>query len=171
MKLELEIDGRIQTIELEPDDGGGYRVTLDGKQLEVQARLLRPGVLSLVVNGRSYRVVREDDALAGNGGGSALAFSGRRFSYHVEDPRSLKGRRAIAGGADGPRTIKASMPGRVVRLLVARGEAVEADQGIVAIEAMKMQNELKSPKGGTVSELRVAAGDTVSAGDVLAVIE
>jgi biotin carboxyl carrier protein len=171
MKLDLEIDGRMQTIELEPGESGSYRVTLDGKPLEVQAHLLRPGVLSLVINGQSYRVVREDDAPAGNGGGSALALAGRRFSYHVEDPRSLKARRAHAGGADGPRPIKASMPGRVVRVLVAPGEVVEAHQGIVVIEAMKMQNELKSPKGGTVSELRVAPGDTVSAGDVLAVIE
>ena len=63
------------------------------------------------------------------------------------------------------------MPGRVVRVLAARGEEVEAHQGVVVIEAMKMQNELKSPKAGRVAEIRVAPGDTVSAGDVLAVIE
>jgi biotin carboxyl carrier protein len=171
MKVDLEIDGRIRTLELEPAQNGQYRVTLDGQPLDVQAQLLRPGVLSLVVDGRSYRVVREDDAPAGNGGGSAVEFAGRRFPYNVEDPRSLKARRARGGDADGPRVIKASMPGRVVRVLAGRGEAVEAHQGIVVIEAMKMQNELKSPKAGTVAEMRVAAGDTVSAGDVLAVIE
>ncbi len=63
------------------------------------------------------------------------------------------------------------MPGRLVRVLVARGDAVAAHQGVVVIEAMKMQNELKSPKNGKVAELRVAPGDTVSAGDVLAVIQ
>jgi biotin carboxyl carrier protein len=67
--------------------------------------------------------------------------------------------------------IKASMPGRVVRVLAERGVEVEAHQGVVVIEAMKMQNELKSPKAGMVVEMRVLAGDTVSAGDVLAVIE
>jgi biotin carboxyl carrier protein len=172
MKLDLEIDGRMRTIELELRDGNGqYRVILDGESLEVEARLLRPGVLSLVIGDRSCRVVREDDAPSGNGAGSSIMFAGRRFPYHVEDPRSLKARRAHAGGADGPRVIKASMPGRVVRLVATLGEAVELHQGIVVIEAMKMQNELKSPKAGIVAEMRVSAGDTVSAGDVLAVIE
>ena len=171
MKLDLEIDGRMRTIELEPGaENGQYRVTLDGQPLEVGARLLRPGVLSLMIGDRSFRVVREDDAPAGNGGGSAIVFTGQRFPYHIDDPRSLKARRAHAVGADGPRPIKASMPGRVVRIVAAPGEAVELHQGIVVIEAMKMQNELKSPKAGIVSEMRVSAGDTVSAGDVLAVI-
>jgi biotin carboxyl carrier protein len=171
MKVELEIDGQMRTIELEPDGAGQYRVTLEERSFEIEARMLRPGVLSLVVDGRSYRAVREDDASAGNGGGSAVVVADRRFPYHVEDPRSLKARRAHGGGSDGPRTIKASMPGRVVRVLAEPGETVEAHQGVVVIEAMKMQNELKSPKAGTVAEMRVAAGDTVSAGDVLAVIE
>src|ERR1700760_2669418 len=112
MKVDLEIDGRIRTLELEPAQNGQYRGTLDGQPLEVQAQLLRPGGLSLVVDGRSYRVVREDDAPAANGGGWAVEFAGRRFPYHVEDPRSLKARRARGGDADGPRVIKASMPGR-----------------------------------------------------------
>lgn len=63
------------------------------------------------------------------------------------------------------------MPGRVVRVLVQRGDAVEASQGIVVIEAMKMQNELKSPKAGVVADVRVVPGDTVAAGDVLAIVE
>lgn len=171
MKFDIEIDGQTRTVELEPGEGGHYRVMLDGKPLEVQARLLRQGVLSLVVAGRSYRVVREDDASAGNGGGSAVVYAGTRFPYHIENPRSLKARRSQAAGADGPRAIKASMPGRVVRVLASRGEKVKEHQGIVVIEAMKMQNELRSPKTGTVAEVRVAAGDTVSTGDVLAVVE
>jgi biotin carboxyl carrier protein len=63
------------------------------------------------------------------------------------------------------------MPGRVVRLLVEKGAAVAAHQGVLVLEAMKMQNEIKAPKEGRVADLRVAAGDTVSAGDVLAIIE
>jgi biotin carboxyl carrier protein len=172
MKLEVEIQGRLRAIELEPTTSPGqYRVTLDGEVIEVEARLLRPGVLSLVVAGRSYRAVREDDAPAGNGGEVAVLVAGGRFPYRVEDSRSLKARRARSGGHDGPKAIKASMPGRVVRILASQGEEVEAHQGVVVIEAMKMQNELKSPKAGTVVEIRVAPGDTVSAGDVLAVID
>jgi len=172
MRLEIEIGDRLRSVELEPGDSDGqYRVTIDGEPVEVEARLLRPGVLSLVVEGRSYRVVREDDGPATNDSNAAVLFDGTRYPYRVEDSRSLKTRRGLAGGTDGPRVIRASMPGRVVRVLVERGEVVEAHQGVVVIEAMKMQNELKSPKAGTVAEMRVAPGDTVTAGDVLAVIE
>jgi len=172
MKLEVEIQGRLRAIELEPAiSPGQYRVILDGEAFEVEARLLRPGVLSLVVAGRSFRAVREDDAPAGNGSEVAVLVAGGRFPYRVEDSRSLKARRAHSGVHDGPKLIKASMPGRVVRILASRGEEVEAHQGVVVIEAMKMQNELKSPKAGTVVEIRVAPGDTVSVGDVLAVID
>jgi biotin carboxyl carrier protein len=167
MKLQLEIAGRLRTIELEPGEGSHqYRASLDGKPFAVEALLLRPGVLSLIVGNRAYRVVREDHPEE-----PAVHIAGRRHPYRVEDPRSLKGRRAHAKGSDGPRPIKASMPGRVVRVLAQPGEAVEANQGVVVIEAMKMQNELKSPKAGKVAELRVAPGDTVAAGDVLAVVE
>ena len=170
MKIEIEIQERIRTVELLPGDADGqFQATLDGEPLDVQAFLLRPGVLSLMVEGRSYRVVREDDLPATNGG-AAVLFAGGRYLYRVEDTRSLKARRGHGGGADGPRVIKASMPGRVVRVLAQPGEAVEAHQGVVVIEAMKMQNELKSPKAGIVVEMRVAHGDTVAAGDVLAVI-
>jgi biotin carboxyl carrier protein len=172
MKLEVEIQGRLRTVKLEPGASSGqYRVTLDGEAHEVEARLLSPGVLSLVIGGRSYRAVLEDDALPRNGNDLAIHFAGRRIPYRIEDSRSLKSRRAHGGGADGPRVIKASMPGRVVRVLVERGQPVEANQGVVVIEAMKMQNELKSPKTGKVLEMRVSPGDTVSAGDTLAVIE
>jgi biotin carboxyl carrier protein len=168
VKLEIEIGGRIRIVEYKP---GENTVTLDGTLVEIEAQLLRPGVLSLIVKGnagegRAWRAVLEDDASE-----SAVHVAGERIPYRIDDPRSLKARRARAGGADGPKTIKASMPGRVVRVLAQRGDAVEAHQGVVVIEAMKMQNEMKSPKAGKVAELRVAAGDTVSAGDVLAVIE
>jgi biotin carboxyl carrier protein len=63
------------------------------------------------------------------------------------------------------------MPGRVVRLMVEEGDAVEAQQGILVIEAMKMLNELFAPKAGRVIELRVSAGETVATGQVLAIID
>ena len=171
MKLEIEIQGRLRTIELEQGAAPSqYRVNLDGQPLEVEARLLRPGVLSLLIAGRSHRVVLEGDVLPGDGSDLAIFWEGKRLPYRLEDQRSLKTRRAHTGGADGLKVIKASMPGRVVRILVGPGETVKANQGVVVIEAMKMQNELKSPKAGTVLEMRAIPGDTVTAGDVLAVI-
>lgn len=163
MKLEIEIAGRIRALEYTP---GAPTVTLDGVAVAIEAQMLRPGVLSLIVEGRAWRVILEDDANE-----PALHIAGERIAYRVDDPRSLKARRAHSAGADGPKAIKASMPGRVVRVLAQQGEAVEAHQGIVVIEAMKMQNEMKAPKAGKVAGLRVTAGDTVAAGDVLAVIE
>jgi biotin carboxyl carrier protein len=167
MKLQIEIVGRVRDVELVRDgDSGRYRMGVDGKPYSVEAIVLRPGVLSLILEGRAYRVVLEDHPDE-----PALHMGGERWAYRVDDARSLKGRRGHAKGSDGPKAIKASMPGRVVRVLAQRGEAVEANQGVVVIEAMKMQNELKSPKAGVVAEMRVDAGDTVAAGDVLAVIE
>jgi biotin carboxyl carrier protein len=163
VKLEIEIEGKVHTAEYKP---GENIITLDGAPIPIEAQMLRPGVLSLIVDGRAWRVVLDEDANE-----TAAYVAGRRIAYRVDDPRSLKARRAHTGGADGPKAIKASMPGRVVRVLAQRGETVEAHQGVIVIEAMKMQNELKSPKAGAVVELRVTVGDTVSAGDILAVIE
>jgi biotin carboxyl carrier protein len=163
MKLEIEIAERPRVVDFTP---GEQTVMVDGMALPVEWRMLRPGVLSLVMEGRAFRVVLDEDPNE-----TAVLIGGERILYQVNDPRSLRARRAHSSGADGPRPIKASMPGRVVRVLAEAGDAIAAQQGIVVIEAMKMQNELKSPKDGKVAEIRVKPGDTVSAGDVLAVVE
>ena len=89
----------------------------------------------------------------------------------LSDPKHLRGARVVAGHDAGRALVAAPMPGKVVRVLVERGQAVEAGAGVVVVEAMKMQNELKSPKDGRVAELRARAGATVNAGEVLAVVE
>lgn len=135
---------------------------VDGRVMQIDARMLQPGILSLVVEGRQYRCILD---------GNAVLIGGRRFEFEVSDPRSLQGRRGVGVGAAGPRAVKAPMPGRVVRVLAAVGEDVSEQQGIVVIEAMKMQNELKAPKAGRVARIAVDVGDAVAANDVLAVIE
>lgn len=166
MNLELDIHGRRCQIDIEPGEkAGAWVVRIDGKPVEADAHLIRPGVLSLLIEGKSYRVVLDPGHAE-----TALHLASRRIPYRVEDTRSLRSRRRHAGG-DGPVEIHASMPGRVVRVLVEEGDAVAAHQGVLVIEAMKMQNELKSPKAGRVVEVRVAPGDTVAAGEILAVVE
>jgi biotin carboxyl carrier protein len=166
MKLELEIEGQTRQVEIVPEGAAGHwQIRIDGAPVEADACLLRPGVLSLLMGGVAYRVVLDADLDE-----PALHLGARRLAWQADDPRSFRHRRRH-GGAEGPMTLKASMPGRVVRVLVERGAHVAAHQGIVVIEAMKMQNELKSPKEGRVAELRVAAGDTVASGEALAVIE
>ena len=166
MRFNLEIDGRSRKVDVDPaDTPGQWRIRVDGEAVEADAHLLRPGVLSLLIGGKSYRVVLDADPAD-----PALHIGAQRVPYRIDDPRSARSRRRQAK-SDGPVSLKASMPGRVVRLLVEKGAAVAAHQGVLVIEAMKMQNEITAPKEGRVADLRVAAGDTVAAGDVLAIIE
>ena len=164
MTVWIEIEGRQRRVELpaEVSEGGALKCSVDGTAIEVDARVGEPGVLSLVMDGRQYRCVLDGDA---------VIVRGRRFAFAVEDPRSLRGRHGAGEGASGPRTVKAPMPGRVVRVLVAEGDEVAEHQGVVVIEAMKMQNELKSPKAGRVIRVAVAVDTTVGSGEALVVIE
>ena len=96
---------------------------------------------------------------------------GKTYQVSVVDPKRLRSGQASGKSDDGAVQIVAPMPGKVVKLLVELGAEVEAGAGIVVVEAMKMQNEMKTPKAGTVVKLDAAPGDTVNTGDVLAVIE
>lgn len=166
MKLQLEIDGQTRQVEIDPAAAPGhFQVRIDDQLLAADACLLRPGVLSLLIDGRAHRIVLDEEASE-----LLLHIRAQRFPYRIEDPRSLRSRRRHAA-ADGPATLKASMPGRIVRVLVEKGQEVAAHQGVIVIEAMKMQNELKSPRQGRVSSLHAAPGDTVASGDILAIIE
>ena len=73
--------------------------------------------------------------------------------------------------AHGPLELRAQMPGKVIKILVAQGAAVQSGQGLIVVEAMKMQNEMKSPKDGVVSKIHAAEGATVAAGEILIVVE
>jgi biotin carboxyl carrier protein len=165
--VHLEIGGVVRQVEVTPAASeGSFIVRIGDRELNGDARLLQPGLLSLLIEGVSYRCVfdQEQDE-------TVLTMEGRTLAYRINDPRSLRARRARAHAAHGSHPLKASMPGRVVRLLVESGDTVEAQQPILVIEAMKMLNELRAPKAGRVTELRVAAGETVASGQVLAIID
>ncbi len=156
---------------------------------EYEIEISRTGrLVSAAVDGRSYEVeVSEPESgvyLIKNGPKIFEATVGRTedgsfrvrigehyFDIGVADPKRLRGRSSAAGEHDGVAEIKTAMPGKIVRVLVAAGDAVEKGDGIIVVEAMKMQNELKSPKTGTITDIRFAEGSTVSAGDVLVTIE
>ncbi|WP_313900633.1 biotin/lipoyl-containing protein [Edaphobacter flagellatus] len=164
MTVWVEVAGKQRRVELpaEAAAGGALACAVDGIAVKADVRAAEPGVLSLVVEGRQYRCLLDGDA---------VIIGGRRFPFVVEDPRSLRGRRGTGEGAAGPRTVKAPMPGRVVRVLVEVGDEVAEHQGVIVIEAMKMQNELKSPKAGRVAKIAVEVEGTVGAGEALIVIE
>lgn len=165
MTYDVTVDGKPHQLEIEKADYG-WLCRLDGKEIKVDALIARRDVLSILVDGRSYEVKREQTATDLH-----LWVGSARFAVEVRDPRSLRSRRDGTGDEKGPKKLVAPMPGRVVRVLVSENSEVEAGQGIVVVEAMKMQNEIKSPKKGAVKKLVVAAGATVNAGDVLAIVE
>lgn len=165
MVYDVIVDGTAHRLELEKVDAG-WKCRLDGKEIHVDAVLPRRDVLSLLVDGHAYEVKREQTSTDLH-----LWVGSSRFAIEIRDPRSLRARKGGAQDNLGPQKIIATMPGRVVRLLVAEQEEVEAGQGIIVIEAMKMQNEIKSPKKGIVKKIMAAAGAAVNAGDVLAIVE
>ena len=120
-----------------------------------------PGVYSVIVDGVSYEV---------RAAGSEITVNGRAFEIAITDKRRWV-RPGGAAGSQGRISITAPMPGKVVRVLVSAGDEVAAGQGIVVVEAMKMQNELKSPRAGRVTTVNANETDSVNAGAVLAVID
>lgn len=122
---------------------------------------IRPGVFSVLVDGKSYTIHETGMGL--------IACNGVEWTRVVSDPRD---RRANGGSAEsGAREIKAAMPGKVVRVLAEPGQSMEAGQGLLILEAMKMQNEVRCPRSGVISAIRVNGGDTVISGQLLVTLE
>jgi biotin carboxyl carrier protein len=169
MIFEVLVGGRSghkpHRLELERGDAG-WKCRLDGRSINVDALIPRSNVLSLLVDGRSYEIKREQTATDLH-----LWVGSSRFAVELRDPRSLRSRQKAAGDEKGPVKILAPMPGRVVRVLVEENGEVEAGQAVVVVEAMKMQNEIKSPKKGTVKKILAVAGAAVNPGDTLAIVE
>jgi biotin carboxyl carrier protein len=164
MLYDVTIDGKNYGLDLNRADGR-WSCRLDGRELEGDAILARPDVLSLRIGNMAYEVKSEPVA-----GDWHLWVGSTRFAAEVRDPRSLRGR-SRAGDDHGPKKITAPMPGKVVRLLVREGDEVKLGAGVAVVEAMKMQNEIKSPKKGAVRKILVSEGATVNPGDVLAIVE
>jgi biotin carboxyl carrier protein len=165
MNFEIAVEGKVHRVELTRSESG-WHCTIDGEPVNVDAVLTRRNVISLIIDGTAYEVKRE---IAAND--QYVWVRSARFKTEVRDPRSLRSRRAAAGAGEGPQKLVAPMPGKVVRVIANEGDAIEAGKGVLVVEAMKMQNELKAVKTGTVQKIMVAEGANVNAGDVLAIIE
>ena len=164
MTYEIAIDGKSYRLDLSQAEGR-WSCRVDGREIEVDAVLARPNVLSVRVGNKAYEVKCERV-----GSDTHIWVGSQRFAAEVRDPRSLRSRTRAADD-HGPRKLTAPMPGKVVRILLSQGTAVEAGSGVLVVEAMKMQNEVKSPKKGTIQKILVSEGAAVNAGDVLAVVE
>lgn len=171
MTFEIDINGRTRTVSIERGSPGQYRVTVDGTHHDLDA--VRVGVhgLSMLLDGE-HGISREVQVTPATARGELLiTLNGRTVAATVNGRRT--GRVGVDGGAGphGEQPVLAPMPGRVVRVLVAVGDEVAVRQGVIVVEAMKMENELRSPKAGRVKEVSVTPGTSVEAGRVLLVVE
>jgi biotin carboxyl carrier protein len=169
---EISVWGKTHKVEVQsatPPNSNGevpYRVRVDGREVPVSCVPLSAGALSLIVNGESFdvRCERAGETLQ-------VALHGAIHECIVSDPRSLRARKKLGVADSGEQKLTASMPGKVVRIMAAVGDLIKAGQGILVIEAMKMQNEVRSPKDGQLKKLLAGQGANVVAGEVLAIIE
>ena len=170
MKFEIQLTGasgqRKRVVELERK-GEACSVSLDGQPVDADALQIAPNTISVMLGGQSFEihVSRSVD------GTLKLQCGPHELSVNIIDPRAWRGRKHGAVEVEGRQEILAAMPGKVVRVLAAVGDAVKAGQGLLVVEAMKMQNEIRSPKNGKVERLLVKEGQNVNAGEVLAWVE
>jgi biotin carboxyl carrier protein len=169
MKFEIQLTGpsgkKLRSVELDRD-ADRWKISLDGQPVDADVVEIDPNTLSLLLEGQSYEVRITDSP----DGVLKVQTGLQEFTAEVVDPRAWRGRRHGALEAEGRQQVIAPMPGKVVRVLVQAGDKVEAGQGLLVVEAMKMQNEIRSPKGGIVERFHVKEGQPVNAGEVLCVV-
>jgi biotin carboxyl carrier protein len=144
---------------------GRFEVVLDGVPRTVEGRPIGTHGWSLLLDGGVHEV-----SVLAKGDAWAVQVGGRTHRLKLLDERAMRGRARGALGS-GEREVRAAMPGKVVAVLVDVGAAVAQGQGLLVIEAMKMENEVGSPRAGTVQEIRVKPGQAVESGELLAIVE
>jgi len=171
MTFEVEVAGRVRRVSIEPlgsadASGGHFRVTVDDEVIELDARPTDLG-LSFVTGDQAVL----DAAITGLPGGEWLVQFPHVMLRAVVDGRRYRRAGSDEAGSTGAQRLVAPMPGRVVRVLVKPGDEVSARQGLVVVEAMKMENELTAVRAGRVTEVAVSEGVSVEAGRLLVVVE
>jgi biotin carboxyl carrier protein len=165
MKYITTLAGRTFEIEINADD----QITVNGQRLSVDFRSVSgQPVYSLIVDGQSHEAyVQATDA------GLEVLLQGQLHIVEVEDERQRKLRESSGGPAvhGGEINLRAPMPGLIVAVPVAAGQAVTKGQDLVILESMKMQNELKAPRDGTIGHVRVRQGDSVEQNQVLLTLD
>lgn len=167
MKWRIEVDNESYWLDFaQHPNGSGYTLhgAFDASGSASVAELM-PGVFSVLLGSRSFNV-----SVVASGESFEIWTGAERHVISFADARDRPAK-SKKSTAHGPRELRAQMPGKVIKLLVAQGAQVEAGQGLIVVEAMKMQNEMKSPKDGVVSKIHAAEGATVAAGEILIVVE
>ena len=163
MKISAKAGQQLLEVTIERSNGQ-YIIDVDGARHVVDAHKLEADFYSILTEGRSYEVSvepRGDAYYVRHGAAEQLVrLTDPSRRAHEERP-----------DADGPENLVTPMPGKVVRVLVSEGDDVEAGQGVIVVEAMKMENEIAASKDGKVATLNVQPGQSVESGAVVAVIE
>jgi biotin carboxyl carrier protein len=170
MKLKAQLSGKEHDVSLSLA-GGSVDVDINRRHYDLQVRELASGEYLLIDGSNIYkcRVSGQSGSLAA--GQFAVVLRGQNYEVGLVDSKRLRSGQSAGAHHAGAAEIVSSMPGKIVRVLVQPGDRVEAGAGIIVVEAMKMQNEMKAPKEGMVVSINAEEGTTVNAGDVLAVIE
>ncbi len=158
MKLIARMDGRDTEVEV-LRHGGGYRVRIGERWLEADMVSAGPFVRSLRLDDGTQLALTHHTV----GNTHEISIGGATVTVDIIDPLAAK-RRGREDEISGSGVVKALMPGRVVRVLIAKGDVVRKGTGLLILEAMKMENEITAPADGTVDELFVEAGQTVESG-------
>jgi biotin carboxyl carrier protein len=173
MNFEIEVNGRPHTVKIERT-GSRYRIESDGRIDVVDVARVDPATISMILHG-DREASHEVTLLEGREPGDVEVYlrSGvvRTTVAGAPGQRRWRATGAGLGAPGGPQRVMAPMPGKIVKVLVKPGDSVTARQGLVVIEAMKMENELRAVRDGQVKAIHVAEGDLVEAGRLLTVIE
>jgi biotin carboxyl carrier protein len=159
------IDRQWGALSLEGSAAEGFVARLPHRELKVDAVILDGSSYSLLIDGNSFDVTvhRLLDHYH-------VTVNGVSFEIALRDPRQLRCQTGTGEDSAGPASVTSPMPGKLVKLLVAEGDPVEEGQGVAVVEAMKMQNELRASKSGSVAKLCVVEGQAVNAGESLLTI-
>jgi biotin carboxyl carrier protein len=171
VQFELEIGGKVRTVRVEPREDR-LEVAVDGRIFEVDHRTVGRQSLSMLVR-EGEGTTRSVDATVvprPGGAGFDVSLDGQVLQAALISRFGRRGGEAGTSGS-GPQSVAAPMPGKIVRVLVSPGDAVEPRQGLVVIEAMKMENELRASRAGRVKAVRVTEGQSVEAGTLLVILE
>jgi biotin carboxyl carrier protein len=176
MTFEVAIGDRVRTVAI-VRKGALLHVDVDGRTHIVDARRINDAVISMLVqrDGAVSPSQSVDAAFAvqSTAGDLDVHLDGRTIPVQIRPAGSFGRQKKEGAGAtgSGPQRVLAPMPGKVVRVLVKPGDEVKARQGLVVVEAMKMENELRAARDGRVRDIAVAEGQSVDAGAVLLVVE
>ena len=162
-----ERNGETLRIGLRETGEGQYEVTLGEETVHVDAVRSGPTIYSIIEDGQQFEAMVDERGAHG----FEVLVGGRLFHLESLDERTKLLASSALAVSSGPQTVEAEMPGKVVRVNLAPGDAVGEGQGVVVVEAMKMENEIPSPIDGVVKEVAVSEGQTVEAGARLFVVE